>query len=272
MLRPRIIPCLLVHNGGLVKTVQFGAPKYVGDPLNAVRIFNEKEVDELMVIDIDASRKGASPNENLIAQLAAECRMPLCYGGGVKTVEQFERIVALGAEKVAVSSAAVDEPDLIARAAERVGSQSVVVVIDVQSTGLMRRPEVVTLNATRRSGLEPVRFALEVQDKGAGEIVLNSVDRDGKGNGYDLDLVERVREAVSVPLTVLGGAGSLDDIRDLVRRFPIIGAAAGSLFVFKGRYRAVLINYPVRSELDALTGTAGKDSMSAHRSGTVLTS
>jgi len=256
MVRPRIIPCLLVHKGGLVKTVQFGAPKYVGDPLNAVRIFNEKEVDELMVVDIDASRFGRSPNETLIAQLAAECRMPLCYGGGVKTVEQFERLVALGVEKVAVSSAAVDEPELITRAAERVGSQSVVVVIDVKTTGLLRRAEVVTLNATKHSGLEPVEFAHKMHDLGVGEIVLNSVDRDGQLRGYDLNLVERMRQAISVPLTVLGGAGSLDDIRELVRRYPVIGAAAGSLFVFKGKYRAVLINYPSRGDRDALARPA----------------
>jgi len=252
MLRPRIIPCLLIHKGGLFKTVQFGAPKYVGDPLNAVRIFNEKEVDELMVLDIDASRLGRAPNETLVAQLAAECRMPLCYGGGVKTVEQFERLIALGVEKVAVSSAAVDEPELITRAAERVGSQSVVVVIDVKTTGLLHQAEVMTVNATKRSGLEPVAFARKMQDLGAGEIVLNSVDRDGQLQGYDLNLVERVRQAVSVPLTALGGAGSLDDIRGLVQRYPIIGAAAGSLFVFKGIYRAVLINYPGRTERDAL--------------------
>ena len=143
MLRPRIIPCLLIHNGGLVKTVEFAEPKYVGDPLNAVRIFNEKEVDELMVLDIDASRLGRTPNETLIANIAAECRMPLCYGGGVKSVEQIERIIALGVEKVAVSSAVVGDPKLVTRAAECVGSQSVVVVIDIKTIGIMRRSEVV---------------------------------------------------------------------------------------------------------------------------------
>jgi cyclase len=224
----------------------------VGDPLNAVRIFNEKEVDELMVVDIDASRVGRSPNETLIAQLAAECRMPLCYGGGVKTADQAARLIGLGVEKVAIGSAAVDDPQLIARIARYVGNQSVVSVIDVKTTGLFRQPEVVTLNATRRTGLEPVAFARKLQDLGVGEIVLNSVDRDGKMHGYDLDLIDRVWKAVSVPLTVLGGAGSLDHIRELVRRYPVIGAAAGSLFVFKGKYRAVLINYPERTERDAL--------------------
>jgi cyclase len=248
MLRPRIIPCLLIHSGGLVKTVRFGAPKYVGDPLNAVRIFNEKEVDELMIVDIDASRYTREPDYKLIANLARECRMPLSYGGGVKTLEQFDRIIALGVEKVAVSSAAVDDPTLISRAAARVGSQSVVAVIDVKKSGLLRKPEVVTLNATKRSGLEPSSFAAKLQELGAGEIVLNNVDRDGEMNGYDFELIDSVRNAISTPLTVLGGAGSLDDIRSLVSRYGIIGAAAGSLFVFKGKFRAVLINYPSLEE------------------------
>jgi imidazole glycerol-phosphate synthase subunit HisF len=252
MLRPRLIPCLLIQKGGLVKTTNFGSPKYVGDPINAVRIFNEKEADELMVVDIDASRTGAPPNENLLAQLAAQCRMPLCYGGGVKRVEHFERLVELGVEKIAVGSAAVDDPELIAGAAERVGSQSVVVVIDVKATGPHGQAEVVTLNGLKRSGFEPVEFAQKMQTLGAGEIVLNSVDRDGQMQGYDLELAERVSRAIQVPLTILGGAGSLDHVRALVQRHRFIGAAAGSLFVFKGKYRAVLINYPSRSEREVL--------------------
>ncbi len=252
MLRPRIIPCLLIHNGGLVKTVGFGAPKYVGDPLNAVRIFNEKEVDELMVVDIDASRYGREPDYKLIANLALECRMPLSYGGGVKTVEQFDHIIGLGVEKVAVSSAAVDDPDLISRAAARVGSQSVVAVIDVKKTGLFRKYEVLTLNATQRTGLDPAAFAERLQQLGAGEIVLNSIDQDGEMKGYDFDLIDLVRNAISTPLTALGGAGSLDDIRGLVSHYGIIGAAAGSFFVFKGKYRAVLISYPSREEKNSI--------------------
>ncbi len=252
MLRPRIVPCLLIHQGGLVKTTQFSKPKYVGDPLNAVRIFNEKEVDELMVVDIDASRNGAAPNMQLIEHLAAECRMPLSYGGGVKTVEQIEQLIGLGVEKVALGSAAITDPQLIARAAERVGSQSVVVVLDVRRSGLLKRPEVVILNATKRTGEEPVAFARKMQDLGAGEIVLNSVDRDGMTTGYDLEMVRSVKDAIDVPLTVLGGAGSLDDIAELVQQYPVIGAAAGSLFVFKGKFRAVLINYPDRSQRESL--------------------
>ena len=248
MLRPRLIPCLLVHNGGLVKTVQFGSPKYVGDPINAVRIYNEKEVDELVVLDIDATVKGAEPDYQLISHLASECRMPLCYGGGVRTAVQIERVISLGVEKVAISSAAVESPSLISSAASRVGSQSVVVVIDVKKTGLLRRYEVVTHNGTNKTGLDPAEFAKRMAGLGAGEIVVNSVDRDGEMKGYDLDLIEQIRQAVHLPLTVLGGAGSLGDVKKLINRYGIVGAAAGSLFVFKGKYRAVLINYPNSAE------------------------
>ena len=252
MLRPRIIPCLLVHNGGLVKTMRFSDPKYVGDPLNAVRIFNEKEVDELIVADIDATVHGQEPNYELIANLACECRMPLCYAGGVKTPEQCERIISLGVEKVALSSAAIQIPELIAEASRRLGNQSIVVVLDVKKAGLLRRYEVFTHNGRRGSGLNPFDFASEAQALGAGEILINSIDQDGLMKGYDMALVDQVRQSVSIPISVLGGAGSLVDIEELIRRHGIIGAAAGSLFVFKGKYRAVLIQYPSRDEKDAL--------------------
>lgn len=252
MLRPRIIPCLLIKNDGLVKTIRFSDFKYVGDPINAVRIFNEKEVDELIVLDIDATVQRREPNYALIARLAAECRMPLCYGGGIKTVEQTQQIIGLGVEKVAISAAAVQTPELISEAAVRVGSQSIVFVMDVKKSGLLRRYEIFTHNGTRATGLDPTNFARQVAKLGAGEIVINSIDRDGEMKGYDLDLIERVRSETSLPITALGGASSLNDIRSLIHQFGIIGAAAGSLFVFKGKYRAVLINYPSRSEKDAL--------------------
>lgn len=252
MLRSRLIPCLLVHNGGLVKTVSFGEPKYVGDPINAVRIYNEKEVDELVVLDIDATVKGAEPDYQLIAHLASECRMPLCYGGGVRTVAQIEKIISLGVEKIAISSAAVENPTLITDAALRVGSQSVVVVIDVKKVGLLRRYEVVTHNGAHKTGLNPVELAERMAELGAGEIIVNSVDRDGEMKGYDLDLFEQIRQVIHLPLTILGGAGSLRDIEELIKRYGIVGAAAGSLFVFKGKYRAVLINYPNHAEKENL--------------------
>lgn len=256
MLQPRIIPCLLVRNKGLVKTVKFAGGKYVGDPINAVRIFNEKEVDELMVVDIDASVRGVEPDYGLIGKLAAECRMPLCYGGGVTTVRHVEKIVSLGVEKVAISSAAVQQPALVADIARVVGGQSVVVVVDVRKSA-SGAYEICTHNATRATGRQPVEFAREMQGLGAGEIVVNSIDNDGLMKGYDLDLIRAVKQAVTVPVTALGGAGSLKDIQQLIAACGIVGAAAGSLFVFKGVYRAVLISYPTRAEKDALIAAAG---------------
>ncbi len=253
MLRARITPCLLVQNGGLVKTTRFGSPKYVGDPLNAVRIFNEKQVDELIVLDIDATVKCTEPNYELVASLAAECRMPLCYGGGVKTIDQIERIVALGVEKVSLGSIAATQPSLIEKAAQRVGSQSIVAVMDVKKAGLFGRYGVFTHNGTNSIDRSPVEMACQLEAMGCGEILLNSIDRDGTMNGYDYALVDSVRSSVRIPLTVLGGAGSLDDMRSLVKLHGAIGAAAGSLFVFKGKYRAVLIQYPQQDLKDSVS-------------------
>lgn len=246
MLRPRIIPCLLVHKGGLVKTQAFKDAKYVGDPINAVKIFNEKEADELMVLDIDATVNGVEPDFGLIAKLAAECRMPLCYGGGVTTAAQAERIVDMGVEKVAVSAAAINNPALLTEMAAAVGKQSVVAVLDVRKkTGLFAKGcEVCTHNGKTVHKHDPVVLAKQLQDAGAGEIVVNSIDRDGLMKGYDLDLASQFKQALKVPVTFLGGAGSLDHLGDLISKLGVVGAAAGSLFVFKGKYRAVLINYP----------------------------
>ena len=256
MLRPRVIPCLLVHDKGLVKTVGFAQPKYVGDPLNAVRIFNEKEVDELVVLDIDATARGTEPDYRLIRELAAECRMPLCYGGGVRTEEQAQRILQLGVEKVAVGHALHEDPALATRLAARIGGQSVVAVLDVRRRA-DGRYECFTVNGTRATGREPAAFAAELERLGVGEILLNNIDRDGAMQGYDLALVDEVREATTVPLSVLGGAGSLKDLEQLVARHGIIGACAGSLFVFKGVYRAVLINYPRPEQKAALAAAGG---------------
>lgn len=252
MLRPRIIPCLLVHDGGLVKTLHFDNPKYVGDPINAVKIFNEKETDELIVLDIDASVRNVEPNFKLIAQLAVECRMPLCYGGGVKTVDQAKRIVGLGAEKVAMSSAALQDPKLISAVAREIGSQSVVVVADVRQQKHGGDYEVLTHNGRRQTGQTVVEAARLAESSGAGEIVVNSIDNDGKMKGYDLTLAAKVRAAVRLPMTMLGGAGSLADMGKLIECCGVVGAAAGSLFVFKGPYRAVLINYPAAAQKEQL--------------------
>lgn len=252
MLRPRITPCLLVKNGGLVKTVNFANPKYVGDPINAVKIFNEKEVDEIIVMDIDASILQRDPDYSLIKNLATECRMPLCYSGGIKTVAQVEEIISLGVEKVAISSGAIGNPDLIAQAAKVVGSQSIVVVMDVKKGPSREAYELFIHNGTKGTGLSPVEFAKTAEQLGAGELVINSIDCDGMMKGYDLQLARDVRDVTNLPITILGGAGSLKDIATLIELFGTIGAAAGSLFVFKGSFRAVLINYPSRGEKDTL--------------------
>lgn len=256
MLRPRIIPCLLVHDNGLVKTVGFKAPKYVGDPINAVKIFNEKESDELIVLDIDATINNAEPNYRLIANLAAECRMPLCYGGGVRTPEQAKRIISLGVEKVAISSAALANPELIAQIAKEIGSQSVVVILDFKKRMFAREPEVWTHNGTRNTKRSVIDVARQAEELGAGEIVLNSIDNDGQMKGYDLSLAKQLRKAVKIPMTILGGAGSIADIGKLIESCGVVGAAAGSLFVFKGPYRAVLISYPNTGQREELIKAA----------------
>lgn len=254
MLRPRLIPCLLVRKKGLVKTVKFGDTKYVGDPINAVKIFNEKEADELIVLDIDATANGTEPDFAMIQKLAAECRMPLCYGGGIKTVAQAKRIIALGVEKVAISSAALADPALITAIAAEIGSQSVVVVVDVKKT-LFGKYEVYTHNGKKASGRSPVDIARDAERMGAGEVVINAIDLDGQMKGYDLNLARMVREAIALPMSVLGGAGSLADIGQLITACGVVGAAAGSLFVFKGQYRAVLISYPSQLQKEELIRT-----------------
>ena len=251
MLRPRIIPCLLIRDGGLVKTVRFTDAKYVGDPINAVKIFNEKQSDELAVLDIDATGYGREPDFKMIGRLAVECRMPLCYGGGVRTAQQAARIIALGVEKVAVSSAAIARPALLREIAQEVGAQSVVLVLDVRR----RRPggyEVFTHNGRRATRIDPVQLAAQAHTLGVGELVINSIDADGAMSGYDLELATAIRAATRLPMTMLGGAGSLADIARLFGACGVLGAAAGSLFVFKGAYRAVLINYPSQEQRDEL--------------------
>ena len=243
MLAPRIIPCLLLSDGGLVKTQKFTSKKYVGDPINAIRIFNEKECDELMVLDIDATINNVEPNYAKIKKYAAECRMPLCYGGGIKTVEQARAIIALGVEKIALSSGVLEDLSLIASLASELGSQSVVVVLDVKRD-FLGRYKVFTHNGGQATGLDLLPLISKVQEYGAGEIVINSIDRDGMSQGYDFKLARTVKSQVFVPLTFLGGAGSLNHIEKLISENGIIGCAAGSLFVFKGIYRAVLISYP----------------------------
>lgn len=250
MLRARIIPCLLVHNKGLVKTVNFKEPKYVGDPINAVKIFNEKEVDELIVLDIDATVENRAPNFELIKNLATECRMPFCYGGGITSVEQAKKIIELGAEKVAISSSAINDPSLIKNIGLEVGVQSVVVVIDVRKKSILLGGgyDIYIKNGKEKVKINLKDFIEQLNKIGVGEIVINSIDNDGMMKGYDIPLILMLREWTNFPITALGGAGSTNDIKELIEKFKIIGASAGSLFVFKGKYKAVLINYPNREE------------------------
>jgi imidazole glycerol-phosphate synthase subunit HisF len=246
MLRSRITPCLLVHKKGLVKTVAFENPKYVGDPINAVKIFNEKEVDELFVIDIDATVEGRGPDFNLIKNIAIESRMPLCYGGGITTVEQAKKIISLGVEKIAISSAAINNTNLLKDIGIAIGTQSVVVVLDVKKKGIFGNYEIYTHNGKKNSKYKLKDYLTILNEIGIGEIVVNSIDEDGKMKGYDFKLFDFVRDLTNMPMTILGGAGSLEDISNAIRRYKTIGIAAGSLFVFKGKYKAVLINYPDR--------------------------
>lgn len=253
MLRSRIIPSLLLHDGGLVKTRQFKSPKYVGDPLNAVKIFNEKAVDELMFVDIDATVMGRDPNMALLRSLAMESRMPLCYGGGVTNAEQASRIVATGFEKVSISAAALNRPALIKEMSEAIGAQSVVVTIDVKSNRLFGGYTIYTHNGKQKHKQPLLEFCEQAVAFGAGEIVINSIDRDGEMAGYDLALARQIRDAIDSPMTMLGGAGSTDHMQALIDAVGVVGAAAGSMFVFKGTYRAVLINYarPARLRAEA---------------------
>jgi cyclase len=249
MLGARVIPCLLLRGRGLVKTVRFRQPKYVGDPINAVKIFNEKEAHELILLDIEATAHGRKPDLGLISEIASECFMPFCYGGGITSVKEVGDILGAGAEKVCVNSGAVERPELVRAIADTVGSQSVVVAMDVKK-GADGTYEVFTRSARRATGLEPVECAVRMAELGAGELFVNSIDRDGTMEGYDLDLIRRVVRAVDVPVIACGGAGKLRHLTEAIYDAGASAAAAGSLFVFYGKHRAVLINYPNAEELE----------------------
>jgi cyclase len=239
---------LLIHDDGLNKTEKFKPGKYVGDPLNAVKIFNEKEVDELIVLDIDKTVMGESPNMEVIQSLANECRMPLCYGGGITSVEQAVKIINMGVEKVALSSSALSDFTLCDKIAAVIGKQSVVVVLDVKKNRWGRGYTIYTHNGTKKHP-KKLSEVLDIIAKHAiGEVVLNSIDNDGQLCGYNYELSDLATAKLNIPITMLGGASSYEDIKKLISKYKIIGAAAGSLFVFKGRLKAVLINYPNRME------------------------
>ncbi len=250
MLLNRVIPCLLLHGRGLVKTVKFKHPRYVGDPINTVRIFNDKEVDELVFFDISATSAGSGPNFELVSDIASEAFMPFGYGGGISNIGQVRKLFALGVEKVIVNSAVADNPGLIGAAAELAGSSSVVGAMDVRRTRLGRYTAM-THSGTNDLKRRPVDHARYLEELGAGEVILNSIDRDGTRTGYDLDLIEQVSAALTVPLVAVGGASELAHLRQAVDR-GASAVGAGSMFVFYGKQQAVLITYPEYQELERL--------------------
>ena len=251
MLRPRAIPCLLLRNGRLVKTIRFEKPQYVGDPINAVRIFNDMEVDEIVVLDIGATPDGTGIPFDLIGEMASECFMPMAYGGGLKAVEDVRRVLGLGVEKVVINSAAAADISLIRRVADAFGSQSVVASVDVRTRMFGGyRPCARGGRHAIKAGV--VEWVQALEQAGAGEMLVTSIDRDGTMDGYDVDLVRMVSSSVRVPVIAAGGAGSVQDLGDVVAKGGASAAAVGSLAVYQGKNRAVLINFPTPAQLKAV--------------------
>lgn len=246
-MRIRVIPTLLLSDGGLVKTVKFKSPKYVGDPINAVKIFNEKEVDELVFLDIQCTAQKRRPDLGLIREIATECYMPLAYGGGITTVAEVKEILKAGVEKVVINSALADNPQLLREASNLFGSQSIVASMDV-GKNLFGKYVVYTHNGRKSAGSDPVAYAKAMEAAGAGEIFLNAIHCDGAYSGYDLNLVKQVSSAVNVPVIACGGARHVQDFADAVKA-GASAVAAGSMFVFHGPHKAVLINFPSQETL-----------------------
>jgi imidazole glycerol-phosphate synthase subunit HisF len=247
----RLLPCLLLKGRGLVKTKKFRDPVYLGDPRNVVRIFNEREVDELVILDITATPEGHPPQFDLIREIVSEAFMPVAYGGGIRSLEDAKKMLSLGVEKVVVNTYAVERPEFVREAADLFGSQSVVVCMDVKSD-FWGRKMAYTHGGRKRSRYDPVELALEMEARGAGELVVNSIDRDGVMQGYDIDLIRSVAQKVTVPVIACGGAGKLEHCAQAVAEGGAAAAAAGSIFVFHGEHRAVLISYPPRAILKNL--------------------
>jgi imidazole glycerol-phosphate synthase subunit HisF len=255
MFRPRVIPVLLLRNGGLVKTEKFGSHRYIGDPINAVRIFNDHRADELVFLDILATRENRLISLDFVRDVGEEANMPFAVGGGIRTLLHIRSILSAGAEKVVLNSAAADNPDFIAQAADSFGSSTITVCIDVKQKrfGPLRTW---TAGGTRATQYAPEEFARLAEEKGAGEIIVQSMARDGTMDGYDIDLIGRVSRAVTIPVVALGGARTLDDLKRVYHETHASGLAAGSMFVFHGPRRGVLINYPDRAEIASLKFSA----------------
>lgn len=248
MLRTRVIPCLLIMNGRLVKTIQFKKPNYVGDPINIVRIFNTKEVDEIVFLDISATPEKLGPSFSLIREIASECFMPFAYGGGITTLEQVKLLFNSGVEKVVLNSIAMKDDAFVSKVAERYGSQSVIVSIDVKKN-LFGKYQVYTHGGKQKTGISPKQHAIDMQNKGAGEILLTSINHDGMMQGYDIELIKMITQAVNVPVIACGGAGENKDFAKAVNEGGASAVAAGSMVVYQGRNRAVLTRFPNREEL-----------------------
>jgi cyclase len=251
MLITRVMPCLLMSRGALVKTVNFKNPTYVGDPVNAVRIFNQKEVDELILLDITASSENTGIDYDTIEKVVGECFMPITYGGGVSSVDEMRRLYALGIEKISLSTTAVSNPNLVQEAAKVFGNQSVVVTLDVKKTFFGKYT--VRMNRGREDTKQSVAdIARQMQEYGAGELVLYSIDRDGTWSGFDLELIRQVTNQVTIPVIATGGAGKLDDLRAVVKEAGASAVAIGSMAVFQGKDLGVLIKFPKLEELVGL--------------------
>lgn len=249
MLRPRVIPVLLLRNNVLVKTIAFKNEKYIGDPINAVHIFNDLEADELVFLDIDASVENRTIDLEIVKQIGEEADMPFAVGGGIRTIDQIRNLIAAGAEKVVVSSFAVEDPDFIRKATNEFGSSTISVCIDVKKKFLGSQV-VWTHGGKKSSSYKPVDFARLMEEKGAGEIIIQAIDRDGSMSGYDVELIRSISEAVTIPVVALGGAGKPDDLKEARNKGYANGLAAGSLFVYQSARRGVLINYPEKGSLD----------------------
>ena len=249
--RPRLIPCLSIINQDLVKTIKFKNPRYLGDPINAVKIFNDKGVDELCILDITASKEGREPQMEYLQDIASEAFMPLSYGGGITSIEQMQKLFHMGYEKIIVNTAFYQNPKLITKAANLAGSQSIVVSIDVKNE-ILGRKSCYSTDGTLKTGKDPVEMAKKAEDLGAGEILLNSITNDGMMEGYDLKLIIAVSESVNIPVIACGGAGSIHDFKNVLQEGKAHAAAAGSLFVYYGSEKAVLINVPEEEDLEKI--------------------
>ena len=249
MLQTRVIPCLLLENESLVKTVRFKNPGYIGDPINTVRIFNELEVDELIFLDITATKEGRKPNFKILQEISNECFMPLAYGGGIRTIEDAQKIFTIGFEKVAINSFAMENPEFVTKLADVYGNQAIIGSIDVKKN-IWGKPVVVVQSGTKKTKISPVDWAKKLEDYGAGEILITSIEHEGTWSGYNIELTQQIAEAVNIPVIAHGGAGSIEHIEKVVKEGNASAVAVGSMVVYQSQGMGVLVNFPDRSKLE----------------------